>query len=68
MENDISAEAMKNKAAAASEEILLEVDSFRYLGSMTDGKGGTEADIKARIAKARAALESLESQQDFQED
>ena len=58
---------MKNKykAAAGSEKILLEgtpleeVDSFCYLGSMTDGKVGTEADIKARIAKARAAFKQL---------
>ena len=28
-----------------------EVDSFTYLGSIVDKQGGTEADIKARIAK-----------------
>ncbi|XP_005092038.2 3-hydroxy-D-aspartate aldolase [Aplysia californica] len=32
---------------------LEEVDSFIYHGSVIDGKGGTEADIKARTAKAR---------------
>ena len=61
----IKTKVMKNKAAAGSDRILLEgipleeVDSFCYLGSMTDGKGGTEADIKARIAKARAAFNQL---------
>ena len=38
---------------------LEEVGSFCYLGSVIDGKGGTEADIKARIGKARAAFTQL---------
>ena len=36
-------------------EGLEEVESFRYLGSIVD-RGGTEADVKTRISKARAAL------------
>ena len=56
---------MKNKADAGCKEIILEgtpleeVDSFCYLGSMADGKGGTEVDVKARIGKARAAFTQL---------
>ena len=38
---------------------LEEVDSFTYLGSIVDKQGGTEADIKARIAKARTAFKQL---------
>ena len=32
------------------------VDIFCYLGRMVDSSGGTEADIKARIGKARTAF------------
>ena len=35
------------------------VSEFTYLGSIVDGKGGTGADIKARIGKARTAFSSL---------
>ena len=35
------------------------VDIFCYLGSMVDSSGGTEADIKARIGKARTAFAQL---------
>ena len=42
------------------EGILGEVDSFTYLGSIVDKKGGTEADIKARIGKARNAFIQLQ--------
>ena len=38
---------------------LEEVESFVYLGSIMDKKGGTEADIKSRIGKARSAFTSL---------
>lgn len=38
---------------------LEQVSSFSYLGSVVDSKGGTEADVKARIAKARAAFVQL---------
>ena len=38
---------------------LQEVDSFTYLGSIIDKKGGTEADVKTRIGKARTAFFQL---------
>ena len=40
-------------------EGLEEVESFRYLGSIVDTRGGTEADVKTRISKARAAFHIL---------
>ena len=40
-------------------EGLEEVESFRYLGSIVDTRGGTEADVKTRICKARAAFHIL---------
>ena len=39
---------------------LEEVEEFTYLGSIIDKKGGTEADIKARIGKARTAFTQLQ--------
>ena len=33
-----------------------EVESFTYLGSIVDRQGGTDADVKSRIGKARAAF------------
>ena len=38
---------------------LEEVNTFTYLGSMVDELGGTDADVKARISKARNAFNSL---------
>ena len=38
---------------------LEEVDSFTYLGSIIDIQGGTDADIRVRIGKARAAFKQL---------
>ena len=35
------------------------VKSFTYLGSIIDGKGGIEADIRTRIGKARTAFANL---------
>jgi hypothetical protein len=40
---------------------LEEVQSFTYLGSIIDQQGGTEADVKARIGKARAAFIQLKN-------
>ena len=37
-----------------------EVTSFTYLGSIIDGTGGTVADVKARIGKARRAFQQLQ--------
>ena len=39
--------------------ILEEVESFTYLGSIIDIQGGTDADIKARIGKARVAFNQM---------
>ena len=40
---------------------LEEVESFTYLGSNVDKVGGTDADIRARIGKARGAFNQLKS-------
>ena len=40
-------------------EELGEVGSFTYLGSVMDKSGGTDADVKTRIAKARSAFNML---------
>ena len=40
-------------------ERLEEVESFRYLGSIVDTRGGTEADVKTRIGKTRATFHIL---------
>ena len=40
---------------------LEEVNSFTYLGSNVDKQGGTDADIRIRIGKARAAFHQLRS-------
>ena len=41
------------------EEGLEKVKSFRYLDSIVDTRGGTEADVKTRISKAMAAFHIL---------
>ena len=40
---------------------LKEVESFSYLGSIINTEGGTDADIKVRIGKARAAFIQLKN-------
>ena len=40
-------------------ETLEEVKYFRYLGSIVDTHGGTEADVKKRISKARVTFHLL---------
>ncbi|VDO53119.1 unnamed protein product [Schistosoma margrebowiei] len=42
-------------------ESLEDVESFTYLGSIIDEQGGSDADVKARINKARAALLQLKN-------
>ena len=42
-----------------SGERLEEVDSFTYLGSIINIQGGTDADVKSRIGKARTAFVML---------
>ncbi|VDI07663.1 Hypothetical predicted protein [Mytilus galloprovincialis] len=40
-------------------ENIEEVDQFTYLGSIMDRTGGTDADIRTRISKARQAFAML---------
>ena len=40
---------------------LEEVESFTYLGSNVDKSGGTDADVRVRIGKARAAFNQLKN-------
>ncbi|CAH8677390.1 unnamed protein product [Schistosoma haematobium] len=40
-------------------ETLEDVESFTYLGSIIDEQGGSDADVKERIGKARAASPQL---------
>ncbi|VDO57621.1 unnamed protein product [Schistosoma margrebowiei] len=40
-------------------EVLEDVKTFTYLGSIIDEQGGSDADVKARIGKARAAYLQL---------
>ncbi|VDP22730.1 unnamed protein product [Schistosoma margrebowiei] len=42
-------------------EDLEDVKSFTYLGSIIDKQGGSDADVKARIGKARAAYLQLKN-------
>lgn len=39
------------------DEALEEVESFTYLGSIFDKQGGTDADVRVRIGKARTAFQ-----------
>ncbi|VDP57859.1 unnamed protein product [Schistosoma curassoni] len=41
------------------DETLEEVESFTYLGSIIDEQGGSDADVKTRIGKARVAFLQL---------
>ena len=43
------------------DDLLEEVNSFTYLGSVVDIQGGTKADVKARIGKARAVFLQLKN-------
>ncbi|VDP63251.1 unnamed protein product, partial [Schistosoma curassoni] len=42
-------------------ETLEDVESFTYLGSIIDEQGGSDANVKARIGKARAAFLQLKN-------
>ena len=42
-------------------ETLEEVETFKYLGSIVDKQGGSDANVKARIGKARAAFLQLKN-------
>ncbi|VDP41607.1 unnamed protein product [Schistosoma margrebowiei] len=45
--------------STAQNETLEDVESFTYMGSIIDEQGGSDADVKARIGKARAAFLQL---------
>ena len=45
-----------NSSITLQGEVLYEVQSFTYLGSIVDTNGGTGSDVRARIGKARAAF------------
>ncbi|MGL5901241.1 MAG: reverse transcriptase domain-containing protein [Cetobacterium sp.] len=51
--------ATNNNPITLESEELEEVETFTYLGSVIDKQGGTDADVKARIGKARAAFIQL---------
>ncbi|CAH8624379.1 unnamed protein product [Schistosoma haematobium] len=42
-------------------ETLEDVESFTYLGSIIDGQGGSDAEVKARIGKARVTFLQLKN-------
>ena len=48
-------------AVTLNDEAIEEVDNFTYLGSIVDKQGGTDADVRTRIGKARAAFIQLKN-------
>ena len=48
-----------NNPVKLENEAIEEVEAFTYLGSVVDKLGGTDADIKTRISKARGAFIQL---------
>ncbi|VDO66130.1 unnamed protein product [Schistosoma margrebowiei] len=48
-------------AITSDDKTLEDVKSFTYLGSIIDEQGGSDADVKARIGKARAASLQLKN-------
>ncbi|VDP17300.1 unnamed protein product [Schistosoma margrebowiei] len=53
--------AENNNPITLDGETLEDVESFTYLGSIIDEQGGSDADVKARIGKARTAFLQLKS-------
>ncbi|VDP25159.1 unnamed protein product [Schistosoma margrebowiei] len=49
------------KPITIDREDLEDVKTFTYLGSIIDEQGGSDADVKARIGKARAAYLQLKN-------
>ena len=52
---------VKDTPIAQEGEALDKVEGFTYLGSIVDNTGGTIADVKARIGKAKAAFQRLKN-------
>ena len=53
--------AKNTEAVKVGSRTLEEVEKFTYLGSIVDRNGGSEADIKSRIQKARGAFSMLKN-------
>jgi hypothetical protein len=53
--------APDSTAISLNGEEIEEVDAFTYLGSVIDIQGGADADVKARIGKARVAFVQLKN-------
>ncbi|VDO96617.1 unnamed protein product [Schistosoma margrebowiei] len=53
--------AENNNPITLDGETLEDVESFTYLGSIIDERGGSDADVKARIGKARTAFLQLKN-------
>ncbi|VDP68204.1 unnamed protein product [Schistosoma mattheei] len=51
----------KNNPITLDDETLEDVESFTYLRSIIDEQGGSDADVKARIGKAKASFLQLEN-------
>ena len=48
------------------DDLLEEVNLFIYLGSVVDIQGGTEADVKARIGKAKSSISAVKERLELQ--
>ena len=53
--------ASSREAVKLGDSNLEEVETFTYLGSVINQQGGTDADVKTRIGKARAAFIALKN-------
>ena len=53
--------ASSTEAVKLGDNNLEEVKSFTYLGSVINQQGGTDADVKTRIGKARASYKALKN-------
>ena len=53
--------ASSREAVKLGDNNLEEVETFTYLGSVINQQGGTDADVKTRIGKARAAFIALKN-------
>ncbi|VDP06074.1 unnamed protein product [Schistosoma mattheei] len=54
-------EAENSNPITLDDETLEDVESFTYLGSIIDEQGGSDADVRARICKARAVFLPLKN-------
>ncbi|VDP27031.1 unnamed protein product [Schistosoma margrebowiei] len=57
----VSASAYSSNPITLDGETLEDVESFTCLGSIIDEQGGSDADVKARIGKARTAFLQLKN-------